>query len=92
MSERFTSEDYGTDYYTEIVDNKKELDMSVDNPSQKLTVSECVDLLNYFNHRVFELEQELLYKQLEINALHEYNSKKENDELDLNIYVDKNGI
>lgn len=46
LNKRFLSADYGCQYYTEIVDTEKELDESVDNPSKRLTITECVDLLN----------------------------------------------
>lgn len=46
LNKRFLSADYGHQYYTEIVDTEKELDESVDNPSKRLTITECVDLLN----------------------------------------------
>ena len=47
MSEkRFEITEYGSDYYIEIIDNEKELDESIPNPSQKLSLIECVDLLN----------------------------------------------
>lgn len=44
--ERFSSEDYGSGYYTEIFDSHKELDMTLYNPSKLLTVTELVDMLN----------------------------------------------
>lgn len=43
---RFEITEYGSDYHIEIIDNEKELDESVDNPSQKLGLVECADLLN----------------------------------------------
>lgn len=46
LNKRFLSADYGHQYYTEIVDTEKELDESVDNPSKRLTITECIDLLN----------------------------------------------
>ena len=42
---RFWSEDYGVGYYTEIVDNEKELE-DVPNPKKNLTIEEVIDLLN----------------------------------------------
>ena len=48
LNKRFLSADYGHQYYTEIVDTEKELDESVDNPSKRLTITECIDLLNAF--------------------------------------------
>lgn len=47
MSEkRFEITEYGSDYYIEIIDNEKELDENIYNPSQKLCLVECADLLN----------------------------------------------
>ena len=43
---RFEITEYGSNYYIEIIDNEKELDESIHNPSQKLGLVECVDLLN----------------------------------------------
>ena len=42
---RFWSEDYGTGYYTEVVDNEKELE-DVPNPKKNLLIEEVIDLLN----------------------------------------------
>ena len=59
MSEkRFTSEDYGSDYYTEIVDNKKQLDHTLYNPSQRLNITEAVDLLNEQDDEISQLNEE----------------------------------
>ena len=43
MSEkqRFEITDYGSEYYIEIIDNKKELDKNIDNPTQRLDLVEC---------------------------------------------------
>lgn len=43
---RFCSEDYNVGYYAEIVDNEKVLDLNLDNPSKRLLINECVDVLN----------------------------------------------
>lgn len=69
LNKRFLSADYGHQYYTEIVDTEKELDESVDNPSKRLTITECIDLLNAF--------------ALTIDKLHEDNTvlRKENEDL-----------
>lgn len=59
MSEkRFLSADYGHQYYTEIVDTEKELDESVNNPSKRLTITECIDLLNAFALTVDKLDED----------------------------------
>lgn len=42
---RFWSENYGNGYYTEIVDNEKELE-DVPNPKKNLLIEEVIDLLN----------------------------------------------
>ena len=47
-NKRFWSEDYSVGYYTEIVDNDKEL-ADVPNPKKNLTIEEVVDLLNELN-------------------------------------------
>ena len=77
-SKRFEITEYGSDYYIEIIDNGKELDESIDNPSQKLGLVECVDLLN---------EQQATIDQLNfaIDDLLSHTScdeiKKENEQL-----------
>ena len=43
---RFVSEDDCYGYYTEIIDNEKELDLSLPNPKKNLTIDELVDLMN----------------------------------------------
>lgn len=59
MSEnkRFWSEYYSAGYYTEIVDNDKEL-TNVPNPKKNLTIKEAVDLLNELNDECEFLETE----------------------------------
>ena len=47
-NKRFWSEDYSVGYYTEIVDNDKEL-ADVPNPKKNLPIEEVVDLLNELN-------------------------------------------
>ncbi len=44
-NKRFQSEYYSVGYYTEIVDNEKELE-DVPNPKKNLTIGEVVDTLN----------------------------------------------
>ena len=58
LNKRFLSADYGHQYYTEIVDTEKELDESVDNPSKRLTITECVDLLNAFALTIDKLDED----------------------------------
>lgn len=58
INKRFLSADYGSQYYTEIVDIEKELDESVDNPSKRLTITECVDLLNAFVLTIDKLDED----------------------------------
>ncbi len=60
MSEkRFEITEYGSDYYIEIIDNEKELDESIPNPSQKLSLIECVDLLNEQEQIIQILREEI---------------------------------
>lgn len=56
---RFVSEDGCYGYYTEIIDNEKELDLSLHNPKKNLTIEELVDLLNAFYNEKEQLKQEL---------------------------------
>lgn len=58
LNKRFLSADYGHQYYTEIVDTEKELDESVDNPSKRLTITECIDLLNAFALTIDKLDED----------------------------------
>lgn len=58
LNKRFLSADYGHQYYTEIVDTEKELDESVDNPSKRLTITECIDLLNDFALTIDKLNED----------------------------------
>ena len=58
LNKRFLSADYGHQYYTEIVDTEKELDESVDNPSKRLTITECIDLLNDFVLTIDKLDKD----------------------------------
>jgi len=60
MSEkRFEITEYGSNYYIEIIDNEKELDESIDNPSQRLGLVECADLLNELSEENEQLRLEL---------------------------------
>lgn len=62
MSEkRFTSKDYTVNYYTEIVDNEKELDTTIPNPSQRLLIGEAVDLLNEYEENLQMCREKALY-------------------------------
>lgn len=59
MSEkRFEITGYGSEYYIEIIDNNKELDENIDNPSQRLDLVECCELLNEFELKCHKLEKE----------------------------------
>lgn len=58
LNKRFLSADYGHQYYTEIVDTEKELDESVNNPSKRLTITECIDLLNAFALTIDKLDED----------------------------------
>ena len=83
MSEkRFEITEYGSDYYIEIIDNEKELDESIHNPSQKLSLIECVDLLNELNDENDVLKQQLQTRYI-VNKQYEelQRLKKENNEL-----------
>jgi hypothetical protein len=54
---RFVSEDDCCGYYTVIIDNEKELDLSLPNPKKNLTIEELMDLLNSLNDENEELKQ-----------------------------------
>ena len=58
LNKRFLRADYGHQSYTEIVDTEKELDESVDNPSKRLTITECIDLLNDFALIIDKLDED----------------------------------
>ena len=55
--ERFWSEDYSAGYYTEIIDNNKEL-TDVPNPKKNLLINEVVDVLNKLNDEKEQLAKE----------------------------------
>ena len=81
MSEkRFTSKDYSIDYYTEIVDNEKESDTTIPNPSQRLLIGEAVDLLNKQDNEITQLKEEnqTLYCQLNNFKLCKWDLDEEN--------------
>ena len=83
MSEkRFEITEYGSDYYIEIIDNEKELDESIHNPSQKLSLIECVDLLNELHDENDILKQQLQTRYI-VNKQYEelQRLKKENEKL-----------
>ena len=63
--ERFVSEDDCYGYYTEIIDNEKELDLSLPNPKKNLTIDELVDLMN-------ELADENEWLKSEIQKLYNF--------------------
>jgi len=69
LNKRFLSADYGHQYYTEIVDTEKELDESVDNPSKRLTITECIDLLNDFVLTIDKLDEDNTALRKENEAL-----------------------
>lgn len=62
---RFVSEDDCYGYYTEIIDNEKELDLSLPNPKKNLTIDELVDLMN-------ELADENEWLKSEIQKLYNF--------------------
>lgn len=51
IKKRFQSDYYGVGYYTDIVDNEKEL-KDVPNPKKNLTIEEVVDKLNEYEQLV----------------------------------------
>lgn len=61
-NKRFWSDDYSVGYYTEIVDNNKEL-ADVPNPKKNLTIEEVVDLLNEQNETIIKNEE--VFKKIE---------------------------
>ena len=97
---RFWSDDYSVGYYTEIVDNDKEL-QDVPNPKKNLTIGELLDLLNGLNdenkelkkeneqlkERIKELEQEI-EKLDTFKKILEY-VEKDSDRVDWQSYCEK---
>ena len=74
-NKRFWSEYYSVGYYTEIVDNDKEL-ADVPNPKKNLTIGEAVDLLNKLNN-----ENKQLRNDCSILIQSNQNYRKENEQL-----------
>ena len=68
IEKRFKITDYGSEYYIEIIDNKKELDKSIDNPTQRLDLVECCGLLNEFELKCYKLEKENKQLRLELET------------------------
>lgn len=58
---RFFSEDNCCGYYTEIIDNEKELDLSLHNPKKNLTIEELVDLLNKQHKTIARKNKQINY-------------------------------
>ena len=72
---RFEITEYGSNYYIEIIDNEKELDESIDNPSQRLGLVECADLLNELYEDNRQLEVLLQEAEDEIDRLKKSNKQ-----------------
>ena len=84
MSEKlFEIIKYGSDYYIEIIDHEKELDESIDNPSQRLDLAECADLLNELSedNRQLKEKNEQLKKSEKINIEYAEQIVEENQKL-----------
>ena len=58
---RFLSEDNCCGYYTEIIDNEKELDLSLYNPKKNLIIEELVDLLNEQHETIKRKNKQINY-------------------------------
>ena len=56
---RFRSEDNCIGYYTEIIDEEKELDLSLPNPKKNLTIEELLECLNMQDMEIKALRKEL---------------------------------
>ena len=72
---RFEITEYGSNYYIEIIDNEKELDESIYNPSQRLGLVECADLLNELYEDNRQLEVLLQEAEDEIDRLKKSNKQ-----------------
>lgn len=72
---RFEITEYGSEYYIEIIDNEKELDESIDNPSQRLILVECADLLNELYEDNRQLKVLLQEAEDEIDRLKKSNKQ-----------------
>ena len=71
---RFVTEDGCSGYYTEIIDNEKELDLSLPNPQKNLTIEELVNLLNDLSEENGQLKQEVeFWKQVASQYSNELN-------------------
>ena len=68
---RFVSEDNCCGYYTEIIDNEKQLDLSLHNPKKNLTIEELVDLLNTLHEENLKLKGKVLYYKTMLMSLME---------------------
>lgn len=56
---RFRSDDGCAGYYTEIIDEEKELDLSLPNPKKNLTIEELLECLNMQDMEIKALRKEL---------------------------------
>ena len=56
---RFRSDDDCAGYYTEIIDEEKELDLSLPNPKKNLTIEELLECLNIQDMEIKTLRKEL---------------------------------
>ncbi len=56
---RFRSDDDCAGYYTEIIDEEKELDLSLPNPKKNLTIEEVLECLNMQDMEIKALRKEL---------------------------------
>lgn len=56
---RFRSDDGCAGYYTEIIDEEKELDLSLPNPKKNLTIEELLECLNMQDIEIKALRKEL---------------------------------
>ena len=56
---RFRSDDDCAGYYTEIIDEEKELDLSLSNPKKNLTIEELLECLNMQDMEIKALRKEL---------------------------------
>ena len=56
---RFRSDDDCAGYYTEIIDEEKELDLSLPNPKKNLTIEELLECLNMQDVEIKALRKEL---------------------------------
>lgn len=59
MTKRFRSDDDCVGYYTEVIDEEKELDLSLPNPKKNLTIEELLECLNMQDMEIKALRKEL---------------------------------